>query len=120
MSQVAILGASPKSHRFAFKAQRKLLDYGHNVWPVANRGGVVDGLQCVKQLAQIQADIDTVTVYINADLMEAVIDELIELKPRRVIFNPGTESKAHRHTLEQRGIQVIEACTLIMLDKGQF
>ena len=120
MTNVAILGASPKPHRFAYKCQRKLIAHGHSPWPVAKRGGDIDGIACVQSLSDLTQSIDTVTVYINAQLMQAVIDTLISLQPRRVIFNPGTESFKHQQLLEQAGIEVINACTLIMLDQNTF
>ncbi|NRB37243.1 MAG: CoA-binding protein [Pseudomonadales bacterium] len=120
MTHVAILGASPKPHRFAYKCQQKLIVHGHTPWPVAKRGGEINGISCVKHLSELTCPIDTVTVYINATLMQAVIDELINIAPNRVIFNPGTESTLHQKKLEDKGIQVLNACTLILLDQQQF
>lgn len=119
---VIILGASPKPHRYAYKAQQKLLAYGHQVLLVAKRGGTIDTIHCHTSLRDIDANttIDTVTVYINATLVGEVIDDLIALRPKRVIFNPGTESSQHQQQLEQQGISVVNACSLIMLDQQQF
>jgi hypothetical protein len=42
------------------------------------------------------------------------------IKPRRVIFNPGTENPRLARSLRADGIEVEEACTLVLLQTGQF
>ena len=37
-----------------------------------------------------------------------------------VIFNPGAENKELKRALERDGIEVEEACTLVLLNTGQF
>jgi predicted CoA-binding protein len=68
----------------------------------------------------IEKKIDTITLYVNPDLLKNYIDEIIRIKPRRVIFNPGTEISEIEEIFEKQGIQTIEACTLVMLRTGQF
>lgn len=120
MTQVAILGASNKPHRYAYKAQMKLQQHGFAVLPVAKKGGEVNGISCVKSLAEISQPVDTVTLYINPDLLREELAALIKLNPRRVVFNPGTEDDDIIDELKTRGISVVEDCTLIMLDAGRF
>ena len=120
MKNIAILGASPKPHRFAYKCQHKLQAHGYVPKPVAKKGGVINGIDCVTSLRDLTEDIDTVTVYINATLMSEAIEDVIKIAPRRVIFNLGTESRKHQQRLEAEGIQVLNACTLILLDNDQF
>ena len=50
----------------------------------------------------------------------AIIDDIVELAPRRVIFNPGAENPESYERLEAGGIEVVEACTLVLLRTGQF
>jgi hypothetical protein len=51
---------------------------------------------------------------------DAIIDDIIELSPSRVIFNPGTENPGAHDRLEAKGIEVVEACTLVLLRRDQF
>lgn len=120
MSKVVILGASNKPHRYAYKAQIKLQQHGFAVQPVAKKGGEVAGIACLNSLTDIKESIDTVTLYINPDLLRVEMDALLSLKPRRVVFNPGTEDDQLMDQLRNAGIEVVEDCTLIMLDAGRF
>lgn len=60
-------------------------------------------------------EIDTITLYINPSRQEAYYPAILELKPKRVLFNPGTENPAFYLLLKQAGIEVEEACTLVLL-----
>lgn len=71
-------------------------------------------------LASIDVPVDTVTLYVNPAISAPLEADLIALRPRRVIFNPGTESDALMEALKKRGIEVEEACTLVMLATGQY
>ncbi len=37
-----------------------------------------------------------------------------------MIFNPGTENEEFMKKLEKGGVEVLEACTLVMLGTGQY
>lgn len=117
---VVVLGASAKPHRYANKAQLKLQQHGFRVIPVARKGGQVNGVDCLDNLAAVNEPVDTVTLYINPALLAQEIDALLALHPRRVIFNPGTEDDQLQARLQDNGIAVVEDCTLIMLDGGRF
>ena len=120
MSAVAILGASAKAHRYSHRAQLKLQQHGYDVIPVSRKAGDINGVPCLHSLAEINQPVDTVTLYVNPSILAEHLQELIRLKPRRVIFNPGTESDDLANKLAENGIEVIEACTLVMLDNHQF
>lgn len=64
--------------------------------------------------------IDTVTMYIRPALQPAYYDRIMALRPRRVIFNPGTENREFSSALMAAGIHVEEACTLVMLGSGTY
>ena len=119
-SRVAVLGASPKEDRYSFKAVRMLKEHGHTPVPVHPAGHTVDGVAGVKSLSDIKEAIDTLTVYVNAGISDKEYDAIIALHPRRVVFNPGAENEALAKKLEQAGIQVVRACTLVLLSTGQF
>jgi hypothetical protein len=119
-STVAVLGASPKEDRYSFKAVRMLKEYGHNPIPVHPAGHTVDGVLGVNSLGQIDTPVDTVTCYVNATVSEGEYDRIVKLNPKRVIFNPGAENQNLAARLTEAGVQVVEACTLVMLRTGQF
>jgi uncharacterized protein len=119
-SKVAVLGASPKEDRYSFKAVHMLKEHGHNPIPVHPAGHTVDGVDGVKSLDDVERGIDTLTVYVNAAISDGQMEKIIALKPRRVVFNPGAENPELARKLEAAGIEVIEACTLVMLRTEQF
>ncbi len=120
MERVAIIGASPKADRYSYRAQQLLTEHGHQVYPVTPKGGEILGVPAVATLKEIDEPIDTVTLYVAPQHQEAVIESIIEKKPRRVIFNPGTECEESERRLKEAGIEVEEACTLVLLNSGQF
>ncbi len=70
---------------------------------------------------QIAADdIDTVTLYLNPLHQKPYYDYIMSLKPRRIIFNPGAENEELERIAAKEGIDVLEACTLVMLSTGQY
>ena len=117
---VVVLGASPKLDRYSNKAVALLKEKGFDVIPVHPRAKSVQGISVVADMDLIEDDIDTLTVYVNRDLLSKSVDTILRLKPGRVIFNPGTESEEASGILERNDIQVIKACTLVLLKTGQF
>ncbi len=119
-SRVAVLGASPKEDRYSFKAVRMLKEHEHVPVPVHPAGHTVDGIPGLKSLADITEAVDTLSVYVSAKISDGEFDNILKLKPRRVVFNPGAENAALAEKLRGAGIEVVEACTLVMLRTEQF
>ena len=117
---VVVLGASPKLDRYSNKAVALLKERGFDVIPVHPRAKSVQGISVVADMDSIEDDIDTLTVYVNRELLSKSVDTILRLKPGRVIFNPGTESEEALGILERNDIQIIKACTLVLLKTGQF
>lgn len=117
---VALLGASDNEERYAFKAQTRLMDHGYHVIPVAPSGKTIRGVASLKSLSDIHEPVDTVTLYVGPKNLAPQLDQLIALKPRRVIFNPGTEDADIEKRLQDAGIHTVEACTLVLLSIEQF
>ncbi len=118
--RVVIVGASDKADRYAHKAQLLLSQHGHGVVPVHPRLGSIEGMPVVADLSQVTGDVDTVTMYVGPAISQGLGDKLVAVKPKRVIFNPGSENAELQEKLEAAGIEVEEACTLVMLRTGQF
>jgi uncharacterized protein len=117
---VVILGASEKPGRYARMAQEELMAHGHFVYPITRDGGPNLGVTGYRSLAEIPTSIDTVTVYLRADNWEPFVPAIVEKGIKRVILNPGTEDDHLKDKLASAGVQVLEACTLVMLRTGQF
>lgn len=120
METVVVLGASPKPERYSFKAVSMLVEYGHRVLPINPYHAEVAGQPCLPGLENITEGVDTVTLYLRPALLRPELGRLIELAPRRVIFNPGTESASLAQQLSANGIAVEQACTLVLLRTQQF
>lgn len=114
-----VLGASPNPSRYSYKAIHKLLMHEHPVIPMGIRKDEVAGLKIVNNQPHF-TNIHTVSMYIGSKLQSQYYDYLISLKPERIIFNPGTENDEFMNLCKENGIEVVEHCTLIMLNEGIF
>jgi predicted CoA-binding protein len=117
---VAILGASPKPDRYAYKAFEMLQRYGHQPLPINPAFPDILGEKCYPTIAAAPGPIDTVTLYLGEARSTPLIREIIQAKPRRIIMNPGAENSQLAEQAEDAGIEVVEGCTLVMLQTGQF
>ena len=114
-----VLGASTKPDRYAFKAITMLVEKGHSVVAIGQNAGEVAGIKIhTKQIPL--ANIDTVTLYLNAVRQRDYYNYIVETQPKRVIFNPGTENPEFYQLLQLNNIKVEVACTLVLLTTNQF
>jgi len=119
-SQIVVLGASNKPHRYSHKAIKMLQEYGHHVVPVHPKIENIEGLVVKHHLSQIQNPVDTLTLYIGPQRIAPLIDDIVTLHPGRVILNPGTESDELELALLHNEISFVKDCTLLMLEHGRF
>ncbi|MFI5171733.1 MAG: CoA-binding protein [Chitinophagales bacterium] len=119
MKKTVVLGASPNPGRYSYLAVRKLKIYGHEVVAIGKKEGAIDDTTIIKDHPIID-NIDTVTLYLNPDNQKQYYDYIIDLKPKRIIFNPGTENDELADLAEKNKIETIEACTLVLLSTGQY
>jgi predicted CoA-binding protein len=120
METVAVVGASPKAERYSHQAMILLEESGHNPIPIAPTGTEILGKKIYRALREVHGRIDTVTLYLRPSRQASVLEDAVRMKPSRIIFNPGTENPAEYDRLRTAGIDVIEACTLILLRSGRF
>lgn len=118
-NKTLVLGASENPGRYSNLAIKKLLSHGQNVMAIGKVAGNVDGVAIGTTQAPAD-DIDTVTLYLNPMHQKAYYDYILSLKPRRIIFNPGTENEELEELARANDIKPIEACTLVMLSTGQY
>jgi len=117
---VAVIGASDKPHRYSYKAVQLLQEKGHRVFPVHPRVKTVRGIPVYPSFSEIPEDIDTITFYVGAEKSTAMSEDILERAVRRLIFNPGAENPDLGSRAREKGIEVLEACTLVMLRTNQF
>jgi predicted CoA-binding protein len=118
--RVVIIGASNNPERYSHRALLLLRKHGHEVVPVHPKLTEIEGIAVVADLSAITSPVDTVTIYVGATISNGLKEKLTSLKPRRVIFNPGAENTALADALQNAGIACEEACTLVLLNTGQF
>ena len=118
--RVAILGASPKTDRYAYQAFELLQEYGHLPVPINPAFPEILGKKCYPKISDAPGPIDTVTLYLGEARSNSLVDEIIAARPRRIIMNPGAENFVLAEKAEAAGIEVVEGCTLVMLRTGQF
>jgi uncharacterized protein len=119
MKKVLVLGASTNEERISNTAIHRLRKHGYEVEAVGLKTGMVADVE-IKTGMPIVENIDTVTMYVGAKNQPQFYDYIINLQPRRVIFNPGSENDEFEKMLQQKNIEVEEACTLVLLGTGQF
>ena len=117
---VAVLGASNRPERYSFQAVKLLAEKGHAVCPVHPALATIDGVPVFKQLGDIRVPLHTLTVYVGSERSTALAAAILAAQPQRVISNPGAENPALAQQLQAAGIQVENACTLVLLRTGQF
>lgn len=120
MKNVVVLGASPKEDRYAFRAVKMLKEHGHRAIPVNPAFNEVLGELCYNSINDVPEQIDTLTMYVGAARSEPLIQEILKAHPRRIIFNPGAENERLASEAEAKGIEVVNGCTLVMLQSGTF
>lgn len=118
MKNTLVVGASPNPDRYGYLAVERLNDFGHPVFAYGIRQGRIGeiGISSEWPCGQFH----TVTLYINPRLQKEYYDRIINLRPERVIFNPGTENLEFQQRLAEQGIPFEESCTLVLLNIGKY
>ncbi|MDD4528013.1 MAG: CoA-binding protein [Candidatus Margulisbacteria bacterium] len=114
-----IIGASPKESRYSYMAVTKLTELGHEAIPVGIRNGLIAGIEIITGMPKID-DVHTVTLYVGPQNQPPYYNYVLSLKPKRVIFNPGTENDEFHEILKENNVEVLVACTLVLLTTGQY
>jgi predicted CoA-binding protein len=114
-----VLGASANPSRYSYLAINKLRDHRHPVVAIGRRTSIVADIPVQAETGPIP-DLDTVTLYLNPLNQKNYYDYILDQHPKRVIFNPGAENLEFEKILNEKGIQTVEACTLVLLATGQY
>jgi uncharacterized protein len=114
-----VLGASANPSRYSFLALQRLQAHGHSVVAIGKRKGKVGDVNIETDHLALH-DIDTITLYLNPANQEQYLDYILSLKPKRIIFNPGTENNKLIQSARSLGIMPVMGCTLVMLSVGTY
>ncbi len=119
MKKTIVLGATPNPERYAYRATVRLKQKGHEVIPVGNKKGEIEGIKIENRTPQYEG-VDTITLYLNPDNQKPYYDYIFSLKPKRIIFNPGTENFELIKLAKEKGIETEIGCTLVMLSINNY
>ncbi len=114
-----VIGASENPERYSNMAIKLLRKKGFKVLAVGQKEGQVGDVM-ISKIKENFENIHTITLYINPKIQEDYIDYILRLKPERIIFNPGTENDVLEQKAHSEGIKTEEACTLVLLNLGQY
>jgi len=114
-----VLGASPNPSRYSYLAVNRLLAHGHEVIPIGKKKGTINNLDIITEPVA-SADVDTITLYLNAQNQKQYYDYIVSIHPKRIIFNPGAENDELAKLAVNNNIEPIEACTLVLLSTNQY
>lgn len=114
-----VLGATTNPARYAYLASHRLVAAGHEIVNIGIKHGEVAGAP-IQQAGDALSGIHTITLYVGPQRQPPYYDYIVNTKPKRIIFNPGTENPELEALARQHGIETIAACTLVLLSTGQF
>lgn len=114
-----IIGASENPERYSYKAIHSLVNHNQPIVAIGLKSGNVAGVSFDSEKTHFD-NIHTISLYVSAKNQSEYYSYIINLRPKRVIFNPGTENETLKKMLDDNGIEAIEACTLVMLSTNQF
>ncbi len=114
-----VLGASANPSRYSYLAVKKLTSHHHPVVAIGKRKGKVGEVNIETDHLPV-SDVDTITLYLNPTNQQQYYDYIINLKPKRIIFNPGTENEFLIKKAREKDIETVIGCTLVMLSIGNY
>ncbi|WP_257666840.1 CoA-binding protein [Parapedobacter tibetensis] len=114
-----IIGATTNPARYASLAAHRLVQSGHDIVNIGIRKGEVADV-AIQAAGDVLPDIHTITLYIGPQLQPQYYDYILQTKPKRIIFNPGTENPELADLAKANGIETLDACTLVLLGTGQY
>jgi predicted CoA-binding protein len=117
--KTVVLGASENPSRYSYLAVQRLRAHDHPVVAIGRKVGHVADVDITKEHLQ-ETDVDTVTLYLNPRNQVEYYDYILNLRPKRIIFNPGTENDELIQKARENNIKPVIACTLVMLGTGQY
>ena len=119
MKRTLVIGASPNPMRFSYKMVKSLLRHDYEVVAVGIREGEISGIKILTGKPSLQK-IHTIALYIGPQRQPEYYEYILSLKPKRIIFNPGTINQEFMEMAEKKGIEVVNDCGLVMVASGNY
>lgn len=119
MGKTVVIGASENTDRYSNRAVRSLVQHNEPVVAIGLREGKIGEVEILAGFPVLE-DVETVTLYVGPQNQPAWYNYILSLKPKRIIFNPGTENPEFEKLCTEAGIETVEACTLVMLSVGTY
>jgi predicted CoA-binding protein len=119
MGIIVVLGASPNPERFSYKAVKRLISNNYQVVAIGKNEGFIGNVPIVTGQPPLTG-VNTVLIYLAPHHQGEIFEYVVALRPRRVIFNPGTGSPEFEEWLESYDIEIVHDCSLVMMATGRF
>ena len=117
--KTVVIGASTNPTRYSYMAVVRLLNFNHPVVAIGIKEGEINGTKIITGFPD-EKNVHTVTLYINPEIQKGYYKYILSLKPKRIIFNPGTENPELNKLAEKNNIETTENCTLVMLSTDEY
>ncbi|NOY37202.1 MAG: CoA-binding protein [Chlorobi bacterium] len=117
--KTVVIGASPNVERFSNKAVKLLREFEIPVVAVGFRPGSIGDVEIETGRPRVK-NVHTVALYLGPAKQQILYDYILDLKPKRIIFNPGTENPELMEMADEQGIEIVENCLLVMLRSHLF
>lgn len=115
--KILVLGASDNLNRTSYSAIKLLLNRGLQVSAIGQKKGTVDSIQVHEEISSVTSA-DVVSIFISAKKQKKYYDYILSLKPKRIVFNPGTENPELEFLAQKNHIEIIKGCTIALLING--
>ncbi len=117
MKKTVVISASLKPYKYSNKVVCLLSDNEYEVVAIGAKNGMIKNIEVLTEKISVR-EVDTVTLYLSAQKQVEYYDYILGLRPKRIIMNPGAENDELKVLAENSNIEVVEHCTLIMLNMG--
>lgn len=115
-----ILGASPNPERVSYDAIISLQIKKIPVIAIGRKDYDLGYIKILREIPEDVGNIHTIALYMSSVHQKEFYDRILSIKPKRIIFNPGTQNPELESLAMEHGIEVVDGCLLVMLKTGQF
>lgn len=117
---VAVIGASNDRRKFGNRAVRAYQQQGHTVVPINPHEKEVEGLTAYASILDVPGPVDMASFYVQPEIGEAIIADVVAKGVREVWLNPGADSDALIARTKSLGIQPIVACSIVAIGQNPY
>ena len=119
MKKTLVTGASENPTRYSNMAIHSLRRHKFEVVALGIREGNVLDVPILTGMPNL-TDVDVITLYLSEKNQKMYESYFIDLHPKKIIFNPGTDNPSLEKKALDAGIEVFHECTLVLLTLGSY